>query len=69
MLQNFNMVDCKPIRTPRETGCKLMKNDESTSINQTIYRSMTGSLLYLTTSRPDIMKAVCMISRFQSDPK
>ena len=52
-----------------ETGCKLMKNDDSPSVNQTLYRSMIGSLLYLTASRLDIMQAVCMVSRFQSDPK
>ena len=69
MLRKFNMAECKPVSTPMETGCKLMKNDDSPSINQTLYRSMIGSLLYLTASRPDIMQAVCMVSRFQSDPK
>jgi len=69
MLRKFNMTECKPISTRMETGCKLMKNDDSPSVNQTLYRSMIGSLLYLTASRPDIMQAICMVSRFQSDPK
>jgi hypothetical protein len=38
-------------------------------VDQTLYRSMIGSLLYLTTSRPDIMFSVCMCARFQSNPK
>ena len=38
-------------------------------VDQTIYRSMIGSLLYLTTSRPDIMFSVCMCARFQANPK
>ena len=58
------MVDCKPVSTPTEIGCKLLKNDDSPFVNQIVYRSMIGSLLYLTTSRPDIMQVVCMVSRF-----
>ena len=38
-------------------------------IDQTLYRSMIGSLLYLTASRPDIMFRVCMCARFQANPK
>jgi hypothetical protein len=38
-------------------------------VDQTLYRSMIGSLLYLTTSRPDIMFSVYMCARFQSNPK
>ena len=54
MLRKFNMIDCKPVSTPMETSCKLVKDDDSPSVNQTLYRSMIRSLLYLTTSRPDI---------------
>ena len=64
MLRKFNMVDCKPVNIPMETGCKVLKKDDSPSINQTVYRSMIGSLLYLTTSRPNIMQAMSMVSRF-----
>ena len=69
MLRKFNMINCKPVSTLMETRGKLLKNDDSPSVNQTIYRSMIGSLLYLTKSRPNIMQAVCMVSRFQFDPK
>jgi hypothetical protein len=40
-----------------------------TSVDQKIYRSMIGSLLYLCASRPDIMLSVCMCARFQAVPK
>ncbi|XP_059070551.1 secreted RxLR effector protein 161-like [Cryptomeria japonica] len=63
------MTDCKPVSTPMETGCKLTKSDDSPEVNQSEYRSMVGSLLYLTASRPDLMHAVCLVSRFQSAPK
>ena len=38
-------------------------------VDQTLYRSMIGSLLYLTASRPDIMFSVCICARFQANPK
>ena len=67
MLRKFNMAECKLVSIPMETGCKLIKNDDSPSINQTLYRSMIGIFLYLTTSRPNIMQEISMVSRFQYD--
>jgi LPS sulfotransferase NodH len=52
------MEDCKPVITPMQTSCKLRKDDDSKSTDQRKYRSMIGSLLYVTTSRPDVMQAV-----------
>ncbi|XP_057843343.2 secreted RxLR effector protein 161-like [Cryptomeria japonica] len=63
------MDDCHPASTPMMIGCKLSKTDDSPDVNQSEYRSMIGSLLYLTASRPDLMQSVCMVSRFQSAPK
>eukprot|EP00253_Pinus_taeda_P005578 PITA_05578 len=50
-------------------GCSLSANDESVAVRQPTYRSMIGSLLYLTSTRPDIMHAVGMVGRFQANPK
>lgn len=69
MLKKFQMDDFHRVNTPMMTSCKLSKSDDSPSVNQSKYRSMIGSLLYLTTSRPDLMQVVCMVSRFQSAPK
>jgi hypothetical protein len=55
MLKRFRMEDCKPVITPMQTSCKLRKDDDSKSIDHRQYRSMIGSLLYVTTSRPDVM--------------
>ena len=49
--------------------CKLSKDESEKSVDQKLFRSMIGSLLYLTASRPDIMFSVCMCARYQSDPK
>ena len=51
------------------TGCSLSENDESAAVRQPTYRSMIGSLLYLTGTRPDIMHAVGIVGRFQANRK
>ena len=50
-------------------GCSLSSNDESTTVHEPTYRSMIGSLLYLTGTRPDIVHAVGIVGRFQANPK
>eukprot|EP00253_Pinus_taeda_P031293 PITA_31293 len=50
-------------------GCSLSSNDESAAVHQPTYRSMIGSLFYLTSTRPDIMHAVGIVGRFQANPK
>ena len=66
--KKFAMEDCKVVSTPIDTSCKLTKDDESPLVNKSMHRSMIGSLLYLTATRPDILQAVCMVARFQSSP-
>ncbi|GJU39316.1 hypothetical protein Tco_1192273 [Tanacetum coccineum] len=51
------------------TETKLTRDEEGESVDNTKYRGMIGSLLYLTASRPDIMFSVCLCARFQEDPK
>jgi hypothetical protein len=51
------MEYCKPVIIAMQTSCKLNKDDDSKSIDQRKYRSMIVSLLYVTTSRPDVMQA------------
>ncbi len=51
------------------TGCSLNSNDESVAVHQPTYKSMIGSLLYITGTRPDIMHAVGIVGRFQENPK
>jgi hypothetical protein len=69
LLKRFNMEKCKPIKTPMPTNGHLDLDEGGNSVDQTLYCSMIGSLLYLTASRPDIMFSVCMCSRFQANPK
>jgi hypothetical protein len=69
MLKWFGMEDCKPVITPMKTSCKLSKDDDLKSTDKRQYMSMIGSLLYVTTSRPDVMKVVGQVARFQAAPK
>jgi hypothetical protein len=68
-LKMFGMVKAKPIKTPMGTNGHLDLKLGSTSVDQKVYRSMIGSLLYLCTSRSDITLSVCMCARFQATPK
>ncbi len=68
-MKKYGMEDSKPVCTPMVIGCSLSSNDESPIVNQLAYRSMIGSLLYLTGTRPDIMHAIGIVGRFQENPK
>jgi hypothetical protein len=69
ILKKFGMKDGKPIKTPMGTNGHLDLDTGGKSVDQNVYRSMIGSLLYLCASRPDIMLSVCMCARFQANPK
>ena len=69
LLKKYGMNDAKAIGTPMATATKLDKDEQGKPVNETKYRGMIGSLLYLTASRPDIMFAVCLCARFQACPK
>nr|GEX79978.1 uncharacterized mitochondrial protein AtMg00810-like [Tanacetum cinerariifolium] len=69
MLKKFRLEDSKPMKTPMSTETKLRRDEEGESVDNTKYRGMIGSLLYLTASRLDIMFSVCLCAHFQEDPK
>jgi hypothetical protein len=69
ILKKFGMKNGKPIKTPMGTNEHLDLDTGGKSVDQKVYRSMIGSLLYLCASRSDIMLSVCMCARFQANPK
>eukprot|EP00253_Pinus_taeda_P003624 PITA_03624 len=69
VLGKFNMQECKAAITPTVMGLKLSKEDRSKEFDPSLYKSIVGSLMYLTSTRPDIMFAVSLISRFMERPK
>ncbi|KAK9037261.1 hypothetical protein V6N11_022180 [Hibiscus sabdariffa] len=68
-LKKFGLENVKPQATPMSSSIKLDKDEEGKCVDSKLYRSMIGSLLYLTASRPDIMFSVCLCARFQANPK
>ncbi|GJW95778.1 putative ribonuclease H-like domain-containing protein [Tanacetum coccineum] len=69
ILKKFGFSSVKTTSTPMETHKPLSQDTAGTYVDVYLYRSMIGSLMYLTSSRPDIMFAVCACSRFQVQPK
>eukprot|EP00253_Pinus_taeda_P036237 PITA_36237 len=69
MLKRYGMEDYTPMSTPMTTNCKLSKDDDPPLVDATHYRSIIGALLYLTTTRQEIMQLIGMVGRFQSPPK
>nr|GEY99849.1 uncharacterized mitochondrial protein AtMg00810-like [Tanacetum cinerariifolium] len=68
ILKKFGFLDVKKTSTPMETSKPLMK-DEDGEVDVHVYISMIGSLMYLTSSKPDIIFAVCACARYQVTPK
>ncbi|GJS15979.1 reverse transcriptase domain-containing protein [Tanacetum coccineum] len=65
ILKKFGFLTLKTTSTPMETSKPLMKDENAKDVDVHLYRSMTGSLMYLTSLRPDIMFVVCACARFQ----
>ncbi|CAL9018516.1 unnamed protein product [Prunus brigantina] len=63
LLDKFGLKDCKSVATPLAVNEKLSKVDGSDLADETLYRQMVGSLLYLTATRPDIMFAASLLAR------
>ena len=69
MLKRFNMKDLNGAPTPMATKTHLELNPNGKDVDQKVYRSMIGSLLYLCASRPDIVLSVGVCARYQAAPK
>nr|GEZ77955.1 hypothetical protein [Tanacetum cinerariifolium] len=65
ILKKFNYSDVKSASTLVDLEKPLVKDRDANDVDIHLYRSMIGSLMYLTKSRPDIMFAVCACARFQ----
>ena len=62
-MKKFGLESASSVRTPMSLNVKLTVDLLGKSVNSSLYRSMIGSLLYLTTSRPDISYSVRMCTR------
>nr|GEU58348.1 retrovirus-related Pol polyprotein from transposon TNT 1-94 [Tanacetum cinerariifolium] len=69
ILKKYGFSEVKNASTPMETQKPLLWDEDGEKVDVHMYRSMTSSLMYLTSSRPDIMFAVCACARYQVNPK
>ncbi|GKB88628.1 putative ribonuclease H-like domain-containing protein [Tanacetum coccineum] len=69
ILKKFDFWSIRTTTTPIESNKPLVNDTDGEDVDVHVYRSMIGSLMYLTASRPDIMFAVCACARFQVTPK
>jgi hypothetical protein len=68
ILKKFKMDDSKPLSTLMSMTIALDANEDGYPVDQKEYRSMIGSLMYLTVTRPDIQFSVYLCARFQASP-
>jgi hypothetical protein len=69
IVRKFKMEDFKAMATPMSTTTALDADEEGEHVDQKEYRSMIGSLFYLTATMPNIQFSVCLCARFQASPR
>nr|GEU51705.1 ribonuclease H-like domain-containing protein [Tanacetum cinerariifolium] len=69
ILKKFRFSEVKTVSTPMETSKPLLKDKDGQEVDVHVYRSMIGSLMYLISSRPDIMFVICACARHQREEK
>jgi hypothetical protein len=69
IVRKFKMEDSKAMAMPMSTTTSVDVDEEGELVDQNDYQSMIGSLLYLTSMRPDIQFSVCLCARFQASPR
>ncbi|GJU93693.1 retrovirus-related pol polyprotein from transposon TNT 1-94 [Tanacetum coccineum] len=67
-LKKYGMETCDPVDTPMVEKSKLDEDPQGKAVDPTRYRGMIGTLMYLTSSRPDLVFVVCMCARYQAKP-
>nr|GEW07257.1 hypothetical protein [Tanacetum cinerariifolium] len=68
ILNKYGIESCDTIGTPMEIKDKIDLDQNGTPVDATKYRSMIGALMYLTSSRPDIVYATCLCARYHAKP-
>jgi hypothetical protein len=68
LMKKFNMAELEPVSTPMSSMASLGPDEDGEAVDQREYRSMIGSLLYLTATRSDIQFAMGLCARFQTSP-
>ncbi|GJX50158.1 retrovirus-related pol polyprotein from transposon TNT 1-94 [Tanacetum coccineum] len=68
IVKKYGLLSTNSVDTPMVEKNKLDEDLQGTPVDATLYRGMIGSLMYLTSSRPDLIYAVCLCARYQAKP-
>jgi hypothetical protein len=68
LIKKFNMAELMPVSTPMSMATSLGPYEDGEVVDQREYKSMIGSLLYLTATRPNIQFIMCLCACFQASP-
>nr|GEV05617.1 putative ribonuclease H-like domain-containing protein [Tanacetum cinerariifolium] len=69
ILKKYGYTEVKNASTPMKTQKPLLKDEDGKEVDVHLYRSIIGSLMYLTSLNPDIMFVVCACAKYQVNPK
>ena len=69
ILEKFKMSNCNSVNTPIAAGMKLSREENKYFVDLTLFKSLVGSLRYLTITRYDIVYGVALVSRYMETPK
>ncbi|GJS85935.1 retrovirus-related pol polyprotein from transposon TNT 1-94 [Tanacetum coccineum] len=69
LLKKYDLADFALVKCPMLPPNSLGPDESGVSVNETLFRCMIGSLMYLTTSIPDIQFSTCLCARYQANPK
>ncbi|GKB37364.1 hypothetical protein Tco_0882306, partial [Tanacetum coccineum] len=69
LLKKYDLADSALVKCPMLPPNNLGPNESRVFVNETWFRGMIGSLMYLTASRPDIQFSTCLCARYQANPK
>ena len=67
VLKRFGMLESNAVNSPIVPGCKLSKDEDGVAVDESYYKQIVGSLMYLTETRLDMMYNVSLISRYMAD--
>ena len=68
VLRRFGMMESNSVGSPTVPGFKISRGQNGDSVDETYYKQLVGSLMYLIATRPDMMFVTCLISRYMAKP-
>ncbi|KAJ8645926.1 hypothetical protein MRB53_007674 [Persea americana] len=68
VLRRFGMMESNSVGSPIVPGFKISRDENGNFVDETYYKQLVGSLMYLTATRPDMMFVTCLISRYMAKP-